>query len=190
MPSALLIFTSKQHDDIVELGGTGWWKVNPAKARKTSYVVLVHNAHDRWRSGDPDRHGQSFMIATIRDIAQDEDGRWLIQFNEYAETDAGVEWPGYRNPVTYIDSDETLTQLTVGEWKTMRPVPLDTAKDLRRRDDASVSRMRARAEVSAPKNPAPVDTMTFGQIIDHHRSLLANHLGIDPKKIRISIETS
>ena len=40
MSSILLIFTSKQHDKIIELGGTGWWKVDPVKARKASTGVL------------------------------------------------------------------------------------------------------------------------------------------------------
>ena len=142
------------------------------------------------RSGDPDRHGQSFMIATIRDVVQDEDGRWLIQFDDFATTDAGVEWPGYRNPVTYVDSDETLGQLTLGDWEKMAPVSLENAKDCRRRDDASVSRMEARTGASSTNDEAPVRTMTFGQIIDHHRALLASDLGVDLGAVRISIEAS
>ena len=190
MSAILLIFTSKQREDIIELGGTGWWKVDPVKARKATHVVLVHNAHDRLRSGDPDRHGQSFMIATIHDIVQDEDGRWLIQFDEFAETDAGVEWPGYRNPVTYVDSDELLGQLTIGDWQAMTPVNLDDAKEARRRDDGSVSRMAARTPASSAKVLASNGTMTFGQIIDHHRALLARDLGVDLGAVRISIEAS
>lgn len=190
MPSILLIFTSKQRDDIIELGGTGWWKVDPVKARKASHVILVHNAHDRMRSGDDARHGQSFMIATIRDLVQDEDGRWLIQFDEFATTDAGVEWPGYRNPVTYVDSDETLGQLTLGDWEKMAPVSLENAKDCRRRDDASVSRMETRTGTLSTNDEAPIGSMTFGQIIDHHRALLASDLGVDLGAVRISIEAS
>ncbi len=187
MSTVLLIFTSKQRDNIIEIGGTGWWKVDPVKARKATHVVLVHNAHDRRRAGDPDRHGQSFMVATIRDVAQDEDGRWLVQFDEFADTDAGIEWPGFRNPVTYGDSDELLGQLKIGEWQKMAPVDAKIAIEARRRDDASVSRMEARASVVA-RDKAPAGTMTFGQIIDHHRALLARDLGVDPAAVRISIE--
>ena len=187
MSTVLLIFTSKQRDDIIEIGGTGWWKVDPVKARKATHVILVHNAHDRRRSGDPARHGQSFMVATIRGVAQDEDGRWLVQFDEFADTDAGIEWPGFRNPVTYGDSDELLGQLKIGEWQKMAPVDVKIAIEARRRDDASVSRMEARAPVVA-SDKAPAGTMTFGQIIDHHRTLLARDLGVDPGSVRISIE--
>lgn len=189
MSTVLLILTSKQRDDIIELGGTGWWKVDPVKARKATHVVLVHNAHDRHRSGDPDRHGKSFMIATIRDVTQDEDGRWLIQFDEFADTDAGVEWPGYRNPVTYGDSDELLGLLNIGEWEKMAPVNVRVAKAARRRDDASMSRMEDRAVAIASEKPQ-VRTMTFGQIIDHHKTLLARDLGIDASAVRISIEAN
>lgn len=190
MSSILLIFTSKQRDDIIELGGTGWWKVDPVKARRATHVILVHNAHDRLRSGDPDHHGRSFMIATIRDVVQDEDGRWLIQFDEFANTDAGVEWPGYRNPVTYVDSDEILGQLTLGDWEKMAPVSLESAKGFRRRDDASVSRMEGRIADSSTNDPSPIGAMTFGQIIDHHRALLASDLGVELGAVRISIEAN
>jgi hypothetical protein len=190
MSSVLLIFTSKQRDDIVKLGGSGWWKVDPVKARKATHVILVHNAHDRLRSGDPDRHGRSFLIATIRNLVQDEDGRWLIQFDEFAETDAGVEWPGYRNPVTYVDSDEILGQLTLGEWEEMPSVSLDDAKELRRLDDASVSRVKARTAEFSTTASTPNRAMSFGQIIDHHRALLASDLGIELDAVRISIEAN
>lgn len=190
MSSVLLIFTSKQRHNIIELGGTGWWKVDPVKARKATHVILVHNAHDRMRTGDPGRHGQSFMIATIRNVVQDEDGRWLIQFDEFADTDAGIEWPGYRNPVTYVDSDETLGQLSIGNWERMAPVSFEDAKGYRRRDDASVSRMEARAGASNINDEAAIGAMTFGQIIDHHRALLAAELDVDLGAVRISIEAN
>jgi len=190
MSTILLIFTSKQRDDIIELGGTGWWKVDPVKARKATHVVLAHNAHDRRRSGDPDRHGQSFMIATIRDVVQDEDGRWLVLFDEFAKTDAGIEWPGYRNPVTYLDSDEFLGQLTIGDWDKMAPVDLKDAKAARRRDDGPVSRTEVRTLTSGSNDQASNGTKTFGQIIDHHRALLASDLGVHLDAVRISIEAS
>lgn len=187
MSTVLLIFTSKQRDDIIRLGGTGWWKIDPVKARKATHVVLVHNAHDRRRSGDPDRHGQSFMVATIRSVAQDDDGRWLIQFDEFAETDAGVQWPGYRNPVTYADSDEILGHLQIGAWEKMVPVDIQVAKEVRRLDVASYSRMEERT-ANAPYAKPQAGAMTFGQTIDYHRALLARELGIDPSAVRISIE--
>lgn len=111
-----------QSEDIVVPGGAGWWKIDPVKARRTTHVILTHNAHDRRRAGDPDHHGKSVMIATIRDIVQDEDGvqgedgRCLVQFDEFAKIDSGVEWPGNRNPVTYVNGDQFRDQLTMGSF--------------------------------------------------------------------------
>ncbi len=190
MPTVLMILTSKQHEDVVALGGTGWWKVDPVKVRRVSHVILTHNAYDRRRPGDPERHGQSFMIATIRDVLQDEDGRWLIQFDEFADTDSGVRWPGHRNPVTYTDGDEMLGQLSVGEWQPMQHVDLEDAQALRRRDDASVARMKSRGDATQVDDQSPVEGLSFGQIIDHHRKQLARDLGVDPAAVRISIEVS
>ena len=72
----------------------------------------------------------------------------------------------------------------------MAPVSLENAKGFRRRDDASVSRMEAHTADLSANDPAPIGAMTFGQIIDHHRALLASDLGVELGAVRISIEAS
>jgi hypothetical protein len=188
MPTTLVIFTSKKLENVVELGGTGWWKVDPVKARSATHVVLTHNAFDKRRPGDPGRHGDAYLVATIRDVLQDDDGRWLLQFDEYAKTDAGLKWPGYRNPVNYADTEKTLSQLEVSEWQTMPTVTFEDAQSVRRRDDASTSRMQARQRGDA-KSTAK-GRLSFGEIIELHREQLAADLGVDPASVRISIEAS
>lgn len=188
MPTTLIIFTSKKLHDIVELGGTGWWKIDPHKARSATHVVLTHNAHDKRRPGDPERHGDAFLVASTRDVIQDEDGRWLIQFDAFAETNSGLKWPGYRNPVNYANTEETLQQLEVGEWTPMRTVPFDEAQSLRRRDDASVARMKA--GLASGGKPGKSEVPSFGETIEAYRENLAAELGVDPSSVRITVETS
>ena len=188
MPTAIVIFTSKMLTDVIELGGTGWWKVDPVKARSATHVVLTHNAFDKRRPGDPGRHRDAFLVATLRGVFQDEDGRWLLQFEEYAETDAGLKWPGYRNPVNYADTEESLGQLEIREWQLMPTVSFEEAQSIRRRDDASVERMRARQ--TGGIRPRGKKGLSFGEIIELHRESLATDLGVDPASVRISIETT
>lgn len=186
MAEDMIIFTSKRIDQIEELGGTGWWKLDARRAAKADLVVLCHNAHDLRGPGDPARHGKAFMIATIADIQQDHedsDGRWLIQFEKYAPVDGGYDWPGFRNPVTYLSDDSFVSELKRGAiWKTMPKVSLETAMAARRRDDASVHRMQQRAEARADAPPR-----TFAEVIEHHRNALAAELGVEPARVSISV---
>ena len=131
----MIIFTSKKTDDVARLGGTGWWKVNPVRAQNSRYVVLTHNAFDKRRPGDSDRHGEAFMVATIRDVLQDEDGRWLIQFDLFSEASTGLKWPGYRNPITYVDTDDVIDELENADWRKADNVPFEKAQSIRRRED-------------------------------------------------------
>ncbi|WP_170509645.1 hypothetical protein [Ruegeria arenilitoris] len=185
MPTAMVIFTSKKPEDVAKLGGTGWWKVDPVKARGATHVVLTHNAFDKRRPGDPEHHGESFMVATIKDVLQDEDGRWLIQFDQYAMTSAGLKWPGYRNPVNYTDTEIVLDQLEIGDWQKLQEVSFKDAQAIRRRDDASATRMQARQAATSGTGE-----QTFGEIIELYRERIAVDLGVEPTAVKITIETS
>ncbi|MEV8468159.1 hypothetical protein AB0T83_15400 [Fluviibacterium sp. DFM31] len=187
MSTVIVILTSKTRDDVIALGGTAWWKIAAAKARSAKHVLLVHNAHDKRRPGDPSRHGQSFMIATIRDLKQDDDGRYLIQFDEFADTSDTFDWPGYRNPVTYMNADDVLGQIEIGTWETMPDVPFETAQEIRRGDEASSAPALEQEQRPGPGSQPSV-TRTFGQILDKHRDLVAQELGIESSQVRITIE--
>lgn len=188
MSNTLVIFTSKQRNDVIAIGGTAWWKIDPVKARNASNVLLVHNAHDRRRPGDPERHGRSFLIATIRDLQQDDDGRWLIQFDEFAETNDTFHWPGYRNPVTYMNEQDVLDQVQIGEWETMPEVPFETARTMRRGDDASAARIAERDAQRRRAKEQPAPRRTFGQVLEDHREQIAEELGIDTSQVKIIVE--
>ena len=58
MPEIVVIFTCKTPDDIREVGGSGWWKVDPARVQAAGRVLLVHNAHDPRQRGNTEQHGQ------------------------------------------------------------------------------------------------------------------------------------
>lgn len=185
MSSTLIVFTSKQEQEVIEIGGSGWWKLNAAKANEASHVLLVHNAKDKRRLGDNDRHGKAFMLATIRELKQDEaDGRWLIQLDEFADVEGSYAWPGFRNPVNYADSDEILGQLTVGDWQKMPEVDFEHSKEIRRTDDASVARLASR--IGAPEREA---AMSFAEIIALHRNEIAAQLGVEPAQVQITVGT-
>lgn len=180
MSEIVVIFTCKTRKDIMEVGGAGWWKIDPTRVTTAGRVLLVHNANDPRQRGDQDRHGQAFLSGTVRHVRQDEDGRWLIQFEEYAEVEGSFRWPGYRNPVAYMDADEVLGSVEAGEWQRMPEVGFPDAQAARRAWDA------ARGGRKAPS--AASGSRSFGAVIEEHRQHLAEELGVDPQKVRIVIE--
>lgn len=174
------ILTCKSLEDIIEAGGSGWWKIDPAKVKAAGKVLIMHNAHDKRAPGDPSLHGKPLILATVADVHRDEDGRYLIQFSEFAEvTSEGFSWPGYRNPVTYLNDDEVMRHLQVGEWQEMPSVPFAQAQNVRQAWDAQ---HQPSAKQSMPAQ------RSFGQILEHHRAQIASELGVDFDAVRITVE--
>jgi hypothetical protein len=188
MTEIVVIFTCKTPEDLMEVGGSGWWKINAARVRAAGRVLLVHNANDPRQPGDPKRHGQAFLYATVRGVRQDDkDGRWLIQFSKCAKTGGAFRWPGYRNPVAYMDEGEVLGALDIGEWQEMPEIAFTQAQAARRAWDQAHG---GGEELSRPEPSGvlSISPRSFGAAIEAHRSQLAEELGIDPTKIRIVLE--
>ncbi|UWQ20115.1 hypothetical protein [Jannaschia sp. W003] len=187
MSEVVIIFTCKSLKDILAIGGTGWWRVDAARVRHAGRVVVVHNAHDGRKPGDPEKHGHPFLYATVRQVRQDDDGRWLIQFDKYAETGGEFRWPGFRNPVVYMDGDELLPQLEIGDWQEMPEIAFEEAQRTREQWDEEHGH---KGTPGMPKEAGalPKTGSSFGEVIARHRGRLAEDLGVDPEKVRIVIE--
>ena len=57
-------------------------------------------------------------------------------------------------------------------------------------DEPEVAEAEEGRLVTQVDDQSPVEGLSFGQIIDHHRKQLARDLGVDPAAVRISIEVS
>ena len=135
------IFTAKSVETLLAEGGTGRWRLDPARARHCKYAICVRNAkHDSgeaWAQGGGEPHHTAFLIGKIKAVVPawyDEDepenlhNRFLIEFSEYARIAIADAWPGGRQPVRY----ETLASLGIDpatlDWKPMpEPEPLGHA---------------------------------------------------------------
>jgi len=195
----VVIFTCKTEEDLVKIGGTGWWKLNRDRARAAGQVLVVHNAYDDRNPGNPKIHGHPLFYATVRDIQQDDDGRCLIQFHKFAKACGKFRWPGFRNPVAYIDANEVLSQLEIEPLQDMPIVPFEEAQAARKQWDEKYGGGKA-AETSSPQDDdmrlsvdrgvidATVASRSFGAVIEWHRVEMAKELGLQPKQVKISIE--
>jgi len=199
MSDIVVIFTCKTEEDFIKSGGTGWWKLNQTRARAAGQVLVVHNAYDVRKLGNPKIHGHPQFYATIRNIQQDEDGRCLIQFEKFAKANGGFRWPGFRNPVAYVNADEVLNTIEIEPLQEMPVVPFEEAQAERKRWDVQHGGEKA-SEISSQQDDdmklpsdrnlidAPVASRSFGAAIEWHRIELAKELGLQPSQVKISIE--
>jgi hypothetical protein len=111
--TCLLLFTSRNIDQLLRDGGSQAWVLNLQRARECRYVVCAWNPRGEYAQPNVNlRHGEAFLVAPISSIEPaappEPEGRYIVRFTEYAvPNESKLVWNGQRNPVAY----STLTQL-------------------------------------------------------------------------------
>jgi hypothetical protein len=99
--NTIVVFTSKTFEDIVQAGGSQYWRLKKSHAEKMKYLVCTRNAKE---SLGPELHLAAFLIGRVSGIAETEvAGRYLIQISDYARIEVPELWGFGRNPVHYSD---------------------------------------------------------------------------------------
>ena len=124
---AAVVFTAKSVERILCEGGTSSWRLDRNHARQCVFAVCTRNANADWVEG-PEAHHSAFLVGKIRDVvpAPDSDGRYLIQFSEYARVNIPDAWKGDRNPVKYASLKDIGIDPSSLKWEPM-PVPVEPA---------------------------------------------------------------
>jgi hypothetical protein len=156
----ILIFTRQGLPSFIEDGGTGYWKVNPSRANQMRYAVMCRKRHTHERVEGDEPHGTGFLVARISGLAPAPDGRWLIQFAEFAEINKPNLWPGHRIPTTYTALADLGIDPGTLHWTPM-PEPKPTAVAARGAE-------------------------TVGDIVRRWKAGLAADLGMAPEQIDVS----
>lgn len=111
--TVVLTFTAKNLRKIVDQGGSGDWRLDANRARRSEFLVCTRNSHN----ADPDfqapnvPHGAAFLIGRIADVVPSlaDPDRWVIEFSEYIVCDIPNIWrqsqPG-RYPVRYTTLED------------------------------------------------------------------------------------
>lgn len=160
----VVVFTGKSLDKILSEGGSQAWVLDPARAKKCQWLVCTQNAHNVADYADGNEpHGSAFLVGRISRISpstdKDSDGRWLIEFSEYARIDQADVWAGDRNPVRYANFDTLGISL----------------------EGVDFQRVERETVVAAP--PTEPAALTFEQA----KAGLAKTFGVDPNAIEIRI---
>jgi len=128
--NVLQVFTYKSVETMLEVGGTQSWALDRNRAKGCKYVVMCRNAHHPDVEG-PEAHHSAFMVGKITDVvpSTDNDGRWLVLFDEYSVINVGGQWEG-RNPVRFYTTDEyeDCIDFDALEWTPMPERPASSGK--------------------------------------------------------------
>jgi hypothetical protein len=127
----LVVFTAKTVEQILEVGGTQSWVLNPQSMRGVRYVVCTRNSdrkHDEECGPRPEQHNSAFLVGEIAGLKKvgHESGRdrYLVQFSKYALVSVPHFRAGsLRNPVTYSDVQQCRSNRLDIEKLDFRPMP-------------------------------------------------------------------
>lgn len=164
---AIVVFTAKSVERLLQEGGTSSWRLDRNHARKCAFAVCTRNANADWVEGS-EAHHSAFLVGKVREVVQspDREDRYLVQFSEYALVNIPDVWKGERNPVKYASMGDLGIDPSKLKWKDMPET----------RAEASVP---TREPVKAGDTPA----LTMAEA----KKGLALTFGVSPDAVEITI---
>jgi hypothetical protein len=166
---AIVVFTARSPNRIVDEGGSQAWVLNPVRAKQCKWLVCTQNRHhpDHEFSDATETHGSAFLVGKISGIkqsAEDRD-RWVVEISEFARIDKADAWGHWRNPVRYT----SLNELGI-DVETLQFQPMPGAKD-------------RRVPHEAPSESGPPGILTIAEA----KKALAAAFGVEPEAVEITI---
>ena len=116
---SIMVFTSKDTETILKLGGSQSWRLRIEYARTAEYIFCARRIpHAPTSLDDMKLHRAGFLVGRISDIvpAIGYPGarRWLVEFDEYAEIEIPNAWPKKnRYPVRYNPTEVFAGELEI-----------------------------------------------------------------------------
>ena len=168
--NAVVVFTARSPERIVNEGGSQAWILNPARAKQCTYLVCTQNRHnpDHEFSDATELHGSAFLIGKVSAIrksqTQGDEHRWMIAISEFARIDVPEAWEHWRNPVRYMSLDQLGISLDSIEFQ-----PMPQVGELKR--------------VEIHRGEMPTPTLTIAEA----KMQLAATFGVKPDAVEITI---
>lgn len=188
------VFSARGIERIIEEGGTQAWVLDPRRAKRAEYAVVIQNrgfAHNDNDWGKVSaKHKQMFVIGKVRKVVklpkrhERHAQRYSLQFSEYAEIDLKSFLTSNRNPVRYTSVDELYNHIDPDalDWKTM-PEPTGELTV----DDEDLNPEERTAETKPAANCISQDNEHL--TIPEAKRRLALTLGVSADDIKITIES-
>jgi len=164
----IVVFTAKSVETLLEEGGTSSWRLDRNHARQCAFAVCTRNAYADWVEG-PEDHHSAFLVGKVKDVtpAPGREGRYLVQFSQYARVNIPNVWHGDRNPVKYSTLEKLGIDPSTLKWEAM-PETSNAPDEIR--------------EGALPKSNG-MQPLTMGEA----KQGLALTFGVEPGAIEINI---
>ncbi len=112
--TAIVTFTARPIDEILEQRGSGDWRLDAARARYFNYLVCTQNRSNPSVRTPTAPHRAAFLIGRVSEVVESPErpDRWLIKISAYIECNLPNIWGKHGNlryPVWYT----TLEQLGI-----------------------------------------------------------------------------
>lgn len=174
---AVVVFTARSPDRIVQEGGSQAWVLNAARAKQCAWLVCTQNRHHRDHefSDATEPHGSAFLVGKVSGVKRTADEgegrrRWLVTISEYARIDIADFWAHDRNPVRYLSRKELEQKGIKFNRLDFKPLPGSGAE----------------ASLASPY-PAPKPGGMVPLTIAEARVALAATFGVKPDAVEITI---
>ena len=126
----IITLTFKTVGDILTLGGSSSWKINPSHARRCKYVICTRNKNSGYRTGN-ETHGSAFLIGIISGVEPTNElsippveqfdeifaGRQIIKISHYALINKANVYPGNRQGFAYASMERLGIDPDRLEWR-------------------------------------------------------------------------
>ena len=118
---AAVFFTAKSIETLLSEGGTSAWRLDRNHARQCMFAVCTRNTRRLIGAPGPEAHCSAFLVGKIKDIvpAPNRDGRYVVQFSEYARVNVPGIWKSDRNPVKYATLEDLGLDPSTLKWERM-----------------------------------------------------------------------
>jgi hypothetical protein len=109
--SAIVTFTARNLDRILQDGGSQSWRLDAARARRCEFLVCTQNRHNAGFGTPSAQHGHAFLIGRISGVvpSAERPDRWLIEIRDFIACDLPNIWAksGHlRYPVWYTTLED------------------------------------------------------------------------------------
>jgi hypothetical protein len=111
MHAAVVTFTARPLQWILDDGGSRDWRLDADRARRCEFLVCTQNRHNADFGAPAAPHGSAFLIGRIAAVVRSPErhDRWLIKIREYVECNLPNIWAksGHlRYPVWYTTLED------------------------------------------------------------------------------------
>lgn len=178
----LVVLTSRGTQRLLSEGGTQSWRLDPLRVQRLEYCVCVQNLDTGHFGGADHEQHTAFLIGRISGVvpSHEAQGRFLVQFSEYASVNCPKAWLGGRNPVRYgLLEDFGVLDPDTLDWHYMPDE--QTA-------DAALSRIKAGVSERLGLRDARSNPQSASNSLAEYKTELAERLGVPESAIEISIK--